>query len=158
MKVTIEPASTGNIDELFRIERECFAAEAYTREHILSLLKTRSSISLLAKVDDDVAGFVIAISEHRGMVQIGHIITVDVAIKHRRKSIGLMLLKAIENALAKKNIEVVYLEVRSDNRAARRLYQRQGYEETTRLEDYYSAGVHGLRLVKKLKPERDASC
>jgi len=156
MKAEIESAEARTVEELLRIERECFTAEAYSREHILNLLKSPSAIALLAKVDGDVAGFIIGLVERRHTVKIGHVVTIDVAVRYRQMGVGLMLLKEIENAFLKKNVEVVYLEVRADNQAARRLYSKQGYEETMQLNDYYSVGVHGLRLVKNLKQEQRA--
>jgi len=157
MKVKIEAAGARTVEELLRIERECFTAEAYSREHVLSLLKSPSAVSLLAEVDGNVAGFVIGLLERRQTAKIGHVVTIDVAVKYRRMGIGLMLLKKIENAFLKENVEVVYLEVRADNQAARRLYRKQGYEEAIQLDNYYSVGVHGLRLVKDLKQKQHAS-
>ncbi len=157
MTVEVEPATTRTIEELLRIERECFTAEAYTREHILRLLKSPNAVTFLARIDSDVAGFVIGMVEGRGTTKIGHIVTIDVAVKHRRKGIGLALLKEMERAFMKRNIGVVYLEVRADNQAARELYRKRGYKETKELENYYSSGVNALRLVKDFKHESDAS-
>jgi len=159
MKVEIEPATAQVIDQLLRIERECFSTEAYTREQILSLLKNPNSVALVARVGGDTAGFVIGLVEglSSGTVKIGHIVTIDVAVKYRRKGIALILLNETETFFEKQNVEVVYLEVRADNQAARRLYHKQGYVGNRQLADYYSYGVHGLRLVKRLKPMRTAS-
>jgi len=157
MKVKIESAEAKTVEELLRIEHECFTAEAYSKEHILNLLKSPSAVALLAKVDGDVTGFVIGLVERRRTARIGHVVTIDVAVRFRRMGVGLMLLKEIENAFLKKNAEVVYLEVRADNQAARRLYRKRGYEETVQLDDYYSVGVHGLRLMKSLKQKPHAS-
>jgi len=156
MKAKVESAETRTVEELLRIERECFTAEAYSREHIRSLLKSPSAVALLAKVDGDVAGFVIGLVEMKHTAKIGHVVTIDVAVKYRRMGVGLMLLTEIEDAFLKKNVKVVYLEVRADNQAARRLYRKQGYEEAVQLDDYYSVGVHGVRLMKDLKQEQHA--
>lgn len=153
MHITVEPADVRNLDELLRIERECFTGEAYTREQTLSLLKSPNAVGLLAKVNDEVAGFTIGVVEKSGAIKAGHIYTVDVAIKYRRKGIGLRLLKEMENTFLKRCVATSYLEVRVDNQAARRLYRKQGYKEIESLDDYYSSGVHGLRLIKQLKPE-----
>lgn len=157
VNIEVEPATTRTIEELLRIERECFTAEAYTREYILRLIKSPNAITFLARIDRDVGGFVIGLVEGRGTVKIGHIVTIDIALKHRRKGIGRTLLKEIECAFLKKNIRIVYLEVRADNEAARELYLKQGYKETKQLKDYYSSGVNALRLAKNLKHESDAS-
>lgn len=157
MKVEIERATTRIIDELLRIERECFTAEAYTREQILSLLKSPKAVALVAKVGAITAGFIIGLVEGSSAVKIGHIVTIDIAVKYRRKGIALTLLNETESAFAKRSVEVVYLEVRADNQAAKELYRKQGYVENMQLEDYYSSDVSGLRLVKRLKPTRLAS-
>jgi len=157
MKAKTEPAEEKTIEELLRIERECFTAEAYSREHIRSLLKSPSAVALLARMNGDVAGFVIGLVEKRRTTRIGHVVTIDVAAKYRQMGVGLMLLKEIENAFSKKSVEAVYLEVRADNQAARKLYRKHGYEEAIQLDDYYSVGVHGLRLVKDLKQKQHAS-
>ncbi len=157
LSIEVETATSTTIEELLRIERECFTAEAYTREYILRLLKSPNTITFLARIDGDVGGFVMGLIERRGTVKIGHVVTIDVAVKHRRKGIGLALLKKVECAFLKKNVGTVYLEVRADNQAARELYQKQGYKETKQLEDYYSRGVDALRLVKDLKHESGAS-
>ncbi len=156
MNIRVETATTKAIEELLRIERECFTAEAYTREYILRLLKSPNAIAFLARIDCDVAGFAIGLVERRGAVGIGHVATIDVAVKYRRKGIGITLLKEVEHAFIKRNIRTVYLEVRDDNAAARKLYRKQGYEEAKQLEDYYSHGVNALRLVKNLMRESDA--
>lgn len=157
VNIGVEPATTTTIEELLRIERECFTAEAYTREYILRLLKSPNAITFLARIDSDVGGFVMGLVEGRGTVKIGHVVTIDVAVKHRRKGIGIALLKKIECAFLKTNVRAVYLEVRADNQAARELYLKQGYKETKQLENYYSHGVNALRLVKDLKHESGAS-
>jgi ribosomal-protein-alanine N-acetyltransferase len=153
LHITVEPADVRNLDDLLRIERECFTGEAYTREQTLSLLKSPNAVGLLAKVNNEVAGFTIGVVEKSGTIKAGHIYTVDVAIRYRRKGIGLRLVKEMEDIFLKRRAAASHLEVRLDNQAARKLYRKQGYKEIESLNDYYSAGVHGLRLIKQLKPE-----
>lgn len=157
MRVTIEPATPRNLEELLAIERECFTAEAYSREQILGLLKNIDATALLARVNGEAAGFAIGIVEGVKKAKLGHIITIDVAVPCRRKGIGAALLNDIESILSRKGVEAIYLEVRSDNQPARKLYQKQGYVEAESLKHYYSFGVHGLRLIKRLQPKQDAS-
>lgn len=140
-----------NLTELLKIERECFASEAFTKEQIEILLLNPNSIGLLAEINSEVAGFIIGGLENYHAVKAGHVYTLDVALKHRRLGIGLLILKEMESIFLKKGAEVSYLEVRVDNQAARKLYKRQGYVEAESLDDYYSIGVHGVRLIKKLK-------
>ena len=150
MQVTIERATINHLRQLVNLERECFTAEAYTERQISSLLKDPKGVALLARVDGDIAGFIIGLVEDLKNSRLGHVVTVDVALKHRRKSIGSILLKEMEAIFSREDAEAVYLEVRVDNKSARQLYSKHGYREMGALEDYYSVGAHGLRLIKKL--------
>jgi ribosomal-protein-alanine acetyltransferase len=151
VKVTTGPATTRDLNELLNLERECFTTEAYTERQIRELLKSPNAVALLARVDADIAGFAISLVEDCGRAKLGHVVTIDVAVKHRRKGIGLTLLREAEDTLSQRNVQAVYLEVRADNTTALQLYRKQGYVETELLEDYYSAGIRALRLVKQLK-------
>ncbi len=157
MQIIVEQAGLRNLQELLRIERECFTREAFTKEQIIGLLRNPEAISLLAKVNGEVAGFIIGLVENHGTIRVGHVYTIDVAVKHRRRRVGVKLLKEMEEAFLNRGVGTIYLEVRADNEAAKRLYRMQGYVEIEPLNDYYSTGVHGLRLKKQLKAQRNVS-
>lgn len=156
MQITMEPADLRNLEELLRIERECFTIEAFTKKQIAGLLRNPNAVGFLARVDGEISGFIIGIVEDYGTDKVGHVYTVDVAVKHRGRGIGVKLLNEMENAFLKRGAKTSYLEVRVDNQAARRLYRKQGYVEIESLDDFYSAGIHGLRLKKQLKPKQNA--
>jgi ribosomal-protein-alanine N-acetyltransferase len=149
--VSTEPLDPEDLDELWRIERECFGEEAYSKQQLASMLGDKAAVNLIARVDGETAGFVAGVVEDFGSKLVGHVWTIDVAVKHRRKGVGMRLLRDIEAVFVSHNVEVVYLEVRADNQVARRLYETLGYREAETLEDYYSAGIHGLRMMKYLK-------
>lgn len=157
MQITVEKAELGNLDELLRIERECFTKEAFTKEQIEILLRNPKAIALLARINGEVAGFIIGMIEDYGTTKVGHVYTIDVSVKHRRRGVGIKLLKKMESMFLMRDAETSYLEVRIDNQAARRLYRGQGYVEMEPLNDYYSSGVHGLRLRKQLELKQNAS-
>ncbi|MEM2102487.1 MAG: GNAT family N-acetyltransferase, partial [Candidatus Bathyarchaeia archaeon] len=81
---------------------------------------------------------------------VGRIFTIDVAPTHRRKGIGIKLLKRAEKEFVDLGVKVCYLEVRADNVAAKQLYKKVGYKEISVLKDYYFKGGHGIRLKKTL--------
>ncbi|UCE15258.1 MAG: ribosomal protein S18-alanine N-acetyltransferase [Candidatus Bathyarchaeota archaeon] len=151
MFITVQQATTKDLETLYEIERECFTTEAFTKEQIAYLLKNPDAVSLVAQIDDENAGFIIGLTYRGNKARIGHIYTIDVAVKHRRKGIGLRLLNELEQIFVKKSIKICHLEVRIDNVAARELYHKQGYIEMRRLKDYYPVGIHGVQLKKKLE-------
>jgi ribosomal-protein-alanine N-acetyltransferase len=151
MLLKIEQAKFNDLDALYRIERECFTSEAFTKEHIAYLLESLNAVSLVAKTNHEIVGFIVGMIENYGRVTVGHVYTIDVALKHRRIGVGLKLLDELEHIFLERDVKTSYLEVRIDNKAARELYRKKGYTELEPLENFYARGKHGLRMKKELK-------
>lgn len=151
MLLKIEQAKLNDLDALYRIEKECFTSEAFTKEYIANLLKSPNAVSLVAKTNHEIVGFIVGMIENYGRVKVGHVYTIDVAPKHRRVGVGLRLLDKLEHIFLENNVKTSYLEVRIDNKAARELYRKKGYAELEPLENFYARGRHGLRMKKELK-------
>jgi len=150
LSITIHQATVDDLEALYRIERECFTVEAFTKEQIVYFLENTNAVSLIAQVNDEIAGFIIGLIHEYGKTRTGHVYTIDVAVKYRRMGVGVRLLEELERIFIRRRVTVCYLEARLDNVAARELYRKHGYTEVERLKDYYSRGTHGVRLVKKL--------
>jgi ribosomal-protein-alanine acetyltransferase len=149
MTVTVEDASIGHLDRLYEIEMECFEKEAFTKKQIAQLLMDYNSVGLVAKEDDKILGFIIAMIYVDRNASSGHILTIDVSPAHRRKGIGQMLLQEIEKILFAKSVRACHLEVREDNVAAISLYRKLGYQKIGKLKNYYG-NAHGICLKKVL--------
>ena len=149
MKLSIETATIKLLDELYEIEKQSFTHEAFTKREIGFLLSDYNAIGLAARVDDEIAGFLIAtISLEKGKI-FGHILTLDVAPSHRRRGIARKLLEELETLMRQKGIVECRLEVREGNEAAINLYLKLGYTKISRLERYYG-DAHGFYLQKIL--------
>jgi len=149
MPITIEGALTKNLDRLYEIETECFKQEAFGKQQIAHLLTDYDSISLVARADGEIAGFIIGIIYGQGNAFVGHILTVDVSPAYRRKGIGLQLLQEIEKLFMGKGVRTCHLEVREHNLAALRLYEKSGYRKVNKLKNYYG-NANGICLRKVL--------
>lgn len=147
--MTIENASIRHLKELYKIETKCFTKEAFTKQQITSLLSDYNSISLIAKVDNEIVGFIISVMYFEDDTLVGHILTIDVLPSHQRKGIAQRLLQETEKLFEEKGAKTCRLEVREDNVAALRLYQKLGYKKTAMLKGYYG-NAHGIRLKKDL--------
>ncbi|MEM2912547.1 MAG: ribosomal protein S18-alanine N-acetyltransferase [Candidatus Bathyarchaeia archaeon] len=147
MPLQVKQATIEDLEKLYTIEKECFTFEAFSKGQIASLLLSPNSVSLVAKENNEILGFIIGIIYDE---TVGHIFTLDVAIKHRRKGVGLKLLRELEKIFREKGVKACFLEVRMDNLAARQLYEKQGYREIEELKNFYRKGVHGIRLKKDL--------
>ena len=149
MQIRIETASVKLLDTFYAIENQCFDQEAFTKRQIAYLLTDYNTIALAAKADNEVAGFIIAQIEVEESNLFGHIITINVSTRFRRKGIASKMLDEIEGVLKSKGITECHLEVREDNSAAIKLYQKNGYQKMGKLQNYYG-NKHGLYLKKVL--------
>jgi ribosomal-protein-alanine N-acetyltransferase len=147
MELKIENASIKQLDELFKIEEDCFDQEAFTKQQIAYLLSDFNTVALIAKSNVDIAGFVIAQIEVEENAEYGHIVTINVAPKFRRKGIATRLLQEIESFLKQRSITQIRLEVREDNNAALKLYNKLDYMTQGKLDRYYG-NKHGIYLKK----------
>lgn len=149
MTVTVEDASIRHLDRLYEIEMECFEEEAFTKRQIVQLLTDYNSVGLVARENDRILGFIIAMIYVDRNALSGHILTIDVSPAHRRKGIGQMLLQEIEKIFKTKGVKTSHLEVREDNVAAISLYTKLGYQKIGKLKNYYG-NAHGIYFKKVL--------
>jgi ribosomal-protein-alanine acetyltransferase len=148
MEFQIEAASIKYLDTFYRIELECFNEEAFAKQQIAYLLTDFNTIALDAKSGTDIAGFIIAQIEFENQEH-GHIITLNIAPKYRRKGVATKLVAETEYSLKQRGIQECRLEVREDNHAAIKLYHKLGYQTISKLERYYGK-KHGFYLKKSL--------
>ncbi len=149
MDIKIETATLDFLNELYEIEKDSFAEEAFTQVQIRSLLIDYNTIALIARQSEKIVGFVIALIEMTRNRSFGHIITIDVSPPFRRRGIAERLLQNVEAQLKEKGVNECRLEVREDNIAALNLYLKLGYHKVGRLEKYYGT-AHGLYLRKSI--------
>lgn len=148
MELKIEAASIKNLDTFYRIELQCFKEEAFAKQQIAYLLTDFNTISLEAKTDAEIAGFIIAQIEYEDR-EFGHIITLNIAPNYRKKGVATKLLNEVECYLRQRGVSECRLEVREDNHAAIKLYHKLGYQTVGKLERYYGK-KHGFYLKKTL--------
>lgn len=149
MTMTIEDASLQNLDRLCEIETESFGKEAFTRQQIAHLLAGHNSISLIARENGKIVGFIIGIIYVERNFLTGHILTIDISPTQRRKGIGSRLLQEIEKIFKQNGVKTCRLEVRENNIAALNLYQKFGYKKMGKLENFYG-DVDGVCFKKNL--------
>lgn len=149
MELVVEDASMKFLDKLYELETLCFDHEAFTKDQLSYLLKDYNTFGLIARLNGEIVGFIIARIESDEENAYGHIITVNVSPNYRRKGIAQKLMKETEYFLKQKGADDCRLEVRERNEEALGLYKRLGYKEIDRLERYYGK-AHGLYLKKSL--------
>ena len=149
MEISVEDASVRFLDELYEIEKQSFKEEAFSKRQIAYLLADYNAISIVARVEGKISGFVIGRIDLVWGRPVGHIMTLDVAPTLRRRGVATRLMLETEKILRQKGIRECFLEVRENNVAALGLYTKLGYCRVSDLEHYYGR-EHGLYLRKTL--------
>jgi len=116
----------------------------YFYENILSELP---EAFLVAEINGKLIGYIMCRTEFGfsnfkklGFVKKGHLVSVAILDEHRNKGIGKALVEESINGIKLKKCDEFYLEVRSSNNEAIRLYQNLGFVINQRLKAYYRDG------------------
>jgi ribosomal-protein-alanine N-acetyltransferase len=127
-----------HIDALMPYEREMFGPEAWTRGgYRAELADTRHRTYVAAESPD---GALLGWAGVRVIADEAEILTVGVVPQVRRRGIARTLLVALLDAARTRGAQRAYLEVRTDNEAARALYRSEGFAEIGTRRGYYDAG------------------
>jgi [ribosomal protein S18]-alanine N-acetyltransferase len=145
----IHPLTDAHLKEVLKLNLRCFReGENYTKHTFAYLLSEPRCLSYrIITPDDNIVGFIFIMTNEDGT---GHITTIGVAPEHRRRGLADKLLDHAENALRKRDVTTVRLEVRVENIAAQELYRRRGYAILQKLFKYYNNGEDGFLMVKSL--------
>ena len=134
--VMILPVTVDDLDELYKIELECFGGEAYPRFVFNYLISNPDSIFLKALKENQIVGFIAGVCRTNTCT----IYTLNVKKDFRRKGIGSILLEAFEKEVLKRNVRKIILQVEVTNIAALNLYLKKGYQISILLKNYYGWG------------------
>ena len=146
----IRPLTNAHLDEVLKLNLRCFKyGENYTKHTFSFLLNEPNTLSYrVVTAEQNIVGFVfVMVSEQDGT---GHLTTIGIAPEHRRRGLALKLLRHTEDALRKRHVAILMLEVRVSNAAAQNLYQNLGYVIMQRLNKYYNNGEDGFLMIKSL--------
>lgn len=146
----IRPLTDKQLKEVLNLNLRCFkAGENYTKYTFSYLLNEPNSLSYrIVTPTGQMTAFVFVMTNIENGT--GHITTIGVAPEHRRRGLANKLLRHSEEALRKRDVSIVMLEVRVSNQAAQELYRGFGYSIAQRLPKYYNNGEDGFLMVKSL--------
>ena len=135
-----------HVAELMPVERALFAPEPWTERLFWSELGQLDTRHYLVALDQEqVVGYAgLCDYPDEAFVQ-----TMAVAPAAQGRGVGGLLLDALLEEAARRGQRTVSLEVRADNAAAQRLYERHGFTRTGVRRGYYAGGVDALVLTRR---------
>jgi ribosomal-protein-alanine N-acetyltransferase len=115
-----------DMDRLLEIEAQAFPKSPYSRQIFMSLFRSNPT-TFLVYGEEEILGYLIYTTE-------GHIISIAVDPRYRRKGIGTQLVgEALRNATG----EFIWVEVRESNTGAQAFYEKLGFRKKGIIPRYY---------------------
>lgn len=143
MKITVKKAAAADIDFAAALEKETFSLPQ-SHADLEEMAANDEKHLLAAFCDGERAGYIGAYTVCRET----DIMTVAVTPEFRKKGIGRALVNALFDELKGKS-DVLFLEVRESNGAARALYEQLGFCEIGKRKNYYKLPTEDAVLYKK---------
>ncbi|MDP4153195.1 MAG: ribosomal protein S18-alanine N-acetyltransferase [Bacillota bacterium] len=143
--VDLVPMCTRHIDALAEIEKVCFSTP-WSHQLIENELSNPMAVYVVAEEEGNPIGYA-------GMINVlgsGEIMSVAVLPEYRGRGIATKLLNALISHARDSEIEEMYLEVRSSNENAKKLYEKFGFKETGLRQNYYENPREDAVLMTKI--------
>lgn len=128
------------------LERELFAADAWSIESWWHELAGRPRRDYFVAVDE--TGQILGYAGLDLAGETGDVMTIAVAPVAQGRGLGHHLLGELVRRAEVSGIRSLLLEVRADNAPARRLYERNGFDEISVRRRYYRGGVDAIVMRK----------
>ena len=140
-----------DLEAIHAMDQICFRRGiAYSREELDWYAHHPAVLTVIAEDDFSLAGFAMAEITKKRKESSGHVITIDVHPRARRKGTGRMLMAAIEDWLRQHKIGSCSLEVAVDDPGALRFYRQIDYMQAGKLQGYYMGTLDAYVLRKSL--------
>lgn len=133
-----------DLDTLVHLETTSFS-DPWTAAMLAGALAGDGAVALVAERDDEVVASVIA----RVAGDEGEVLTIAVAVDHRRQGLGRRVLEAAVAAMAERGVRTAWLEVRPSNLAARRMYLAAGFVAVGVRRGYYRRPTEDALVLKR---------
>lgn len=159
MTIRLRPATSHDLDALYRLEQGAFTGDRFSRRQLWHLLnRAHAETWVIEEVECPEAllpGRLLGYGTllFRQGSRRARLYSFCVHPDARGGGLGRRLLEALEAAVKARGIERLGLEVRADNRVALGLYRRMGFRLERWLPAYYEDGCAGWQMVKGLEPD-----
>jgi ribosomal-protein-alanine N-acetyltransferase len=153
MTATLRGMTPADIGAVLRLEHEVFGEDAWTRQMLEGEIgqQPASRHYLVAEDDGVLVGYA-------GLLAAGgqaDVLTIGVALDRWGQGTGTALLDALLAEAARRGCTEVFLEVRTDNARAQRLYRKYGFTEVGIRKGYYQPSGADALVMRRSARRRD---
>jgi len=145
-----------DLERVMHINRVCLP-ENYGDYFFMDLYNRFPETFIVAEGNGEIVGYVMCRIElglsnfgFSGFIKKGHIVSIAVMPKHRRKGIGYALVSKAMEGMRFYGAKQAFLEVRVSNLPAISLYEKLGFKVTRTIHGYYSDGEDAYVMSREL--------
>ena len=131
--------------------------EHYSDYFFQSILRELPEAFIVAELQEKVVGYVMCkiefgFSNFRklGFVKKGHVVSIAVLEQYRGQCVGQILMEEAINGIVSRKSDEIYLEVRTSNVAAIRMYEKLNFKIRSKLRSYYRDGEDAYLMALEL--------
>lgn len=147
-EVRIRRAAPSDLAALIELENSVFTSDRMSARQLRHHLRNASAAVLVATRKREIAGSAVL------FLHAGHhsarLYSIAVSPRARGAGVGKALLAAAERVAVEQRRDLMRLEVRKENKAARTLYEHHGYRRFGTRKRYYEDGHDAERYEKTL--------
>jgi ribosomal-protein-alanine N-acetyltransferase len=143
VKVEIRKMKSADLPHVMEIELATFTMP-WSEATFRGLLRRSDSDLFVAETRHGVCGYAV----FWAVVDQGELGNVAVAETQRGQGIGRLLIEAVLERAARRNVREVFLEVRKSNESAQHLYEDFGFAQVGRRKNYYLQPVEDALVMK----------
>ena len=152
-ELKIRLARLDDLDALVALENATFSTDRAERRAIRHAIRSPSMSVLVALLEEEDGTNVLigaATLERRRNSRNARLSSIAVSSSRTGLGLGGRLMQAVEDEARRHGCTRLRLEVRADNGAGLRLYERRGYTRFDVREDYYEDGMEAWRYERPL--------
>ncbi len=143
-------ADVSDVPLLVALEQSAFQGDTLSARRFRHFIRGEHSELWCAPGEHGLLAYALVLF-HRG-TSLARLYSVAVSPQAQGAGLGAKLLNWVEQRAIERGVLFMRLEVREDNLAATKLYQRSGYRRIRHLHAYYDDGSDGWRMEKRLCP------
>jgi ribosomal-protein-alanine acetyltransferase len=146
--LSIRNASLSDAPTLVALEHKCFTADRISLRSFKRFITEKRSDLLLVERDNKILGYFLLI--YRRGTSLARLYSLAVDPDCRKQGIAEFLMLEAEKTAATRRCVLLRLEVRYDNTAAIRLYQKLNYQEFAVKHDFYEDHSDAICMQKQI--------
>lgn len=131
--------------------------EHYSDYFFQSILRELPEAFIVAEISNEIIGYVMCKIEYGfsnfrklGFVKKGHVVSIAVKETDRGKGVGKVLMEEAINGIVSRKSDEIYLEVRTSNNGAIKMYEKLNFQIKTKLRSYYRDGEDAFLMALDL--------